>query len=50
MVNYLHSFLINFKQFLSKFGDEDTISKYVREQGLEKEYKCLHKEKQLVLF
>ena len=26
----------------SKFGSEDTISKYVRNQGIEKEYKELH--------
>ena len=34
----------------SKFGDEDTISKYVREQGVEKQYKILHKDIQLSLF
>jgi REP element-mobilizing transposase RayT len=39
-----------FVNTVSKFGDEDTISKYVREQGIEKEYKCLHKETQLTLF
>lgn len=35
---------------VSKFGDESTISKYVREQGLEKTYKVLHKTNQLNLF
>lgn len=35
---------------VSKFGDESTISKYVREQGLEKAYKVLHKTNQLTLF
>lgn len=35
---------------VSKFGDESTISKYVREQGLEKTYKVLHKTTQLTLF
>ena len=35
---------------VSRFGDETTISKYVKEQGLEKEYKVLHKETQLTLF
>jgi putative transposase len=35
---------------VSKFGDESTISKYVREQGLEKTYKVLHKTNQLALF
>ena len=33
-----------------KFGDETSISKYVRDQGLEKEYTVLHKSKQLALF
>ena len=32
-------FLVN---TVSKFGSEDTISKYVRNQGMEKEYKKLH--------
>ena len=32
-------FLVN---TVSKFGSEDTISKYVRDQGTEKEYKKLH--------
>ncbi|MCZ2443035.1 MAG: transposase [Flavobacteriales bacterium] len=35
---------------VSKFGDEITIAKYVREQGLEKEYTILHSTKQLALF
>ena len=39
-----------FVNTVSKFGDENTISKYVREQGIEKEYKILHKEIQLFLF
>jgi len=39
-----------FVNAVSKFGDEDTISKYVKEQGIAKSYKVLHKSKQLVLF
>ena len=39
-----------FVNTVSKFGDENTISKYVREQGLESEYKVLHKTNQLTLF
>jgi putative transposase len=39
-----------FVNTVSRFGDETTISKYVKEQGLEKEYKVLHKETQLTLF
>ena len=39
-----------FVNTMSKFGDESSISKYVRDQGLEKEYKVLHKESQLSLF
>ena len=35
---------------VGKHGNEDTISKYVREQGGEKEYKTLHKAQQLALF
>jgi len=35
---------------VSKFGNETTISQYVREQGIEKEYKVLHKAEQLKLF
>ncbi len=32
-----------FVNTVSKFGDENTISRYVREQGIEKEYRVLHK-------
>ncbi len=39
-----------FVNTVSKFGDENTISKYVRDQGIEKEYKVLHKAVQLALF
>ena len=39
-----------FVNTVSKFGDENTISKYVREQGVEKEYTILHKAVQLALF
>ncbi len=39
-----------FVNTVSKFGDETTISKYVKEQGDEKEYTILHKQKQLRLF
>jgi len=39
-----------FVNTVSKFGDESSISKYVRDQGIEKEYTILHKEKQLRLF
>jgi putative transposase len=39
-----------FVNTVSKFGDEETITKYVKEQGIEKEYKVLHKTKQLTLF
>jgi len=39
-----------FVNTVSKFGDETTISKYVKEQGIEKEYKVLHKTTQLTLF
>jgi len=35
---------------VSKFGDESTISRYVKEQGLEKTYKVLYKINQLTLF
>ena len=34
---------------VSKFGDETTTTKYVKAQGLGKEYKVLHRAKQLVL-
>jgi len=39
-----------FVNTVSKFGDEETITKYVKEQGVEKEYKVLHKVNQLALF
>ena len=39
-----------FVNTVSKFGDENTISKYVRSQGLEKDYTVLHKIEQLSLF
>ena len=39
-----------FVNSVSKFGDETSITKYVRDQGLEKEYTVLHKSKQLALF
>ena len=39
-----------FVNTVSKFGDENTISKYVREQGVEKQYEVLHKDIQLSLF
>ena len=39
-----------FVNTVSKFGDESTISKYVRDQGTEKYYDVLHKVKQLKLF
>ena len=39
-----------FVNTVSKFGDEKTISKYVKEQGIEKEYKTLHKSHLLKLF
>ncbi len=39
-----------FVNSVSRFGDESTISKYVKEQGIEKEYKVLHKSTQLALF
>lgn len=39
-----------FVNTVSKFGDEETIRKYVKEQGIEKEYKILHKAKQITLF
>lgn len=35
---------------VSRFGDENSITEYVREQGIEKEYTILHREKQLRLF
>ena len=39
-----------FVNSVSKFGDEQSMSKYVKNQGLEKEYTLLHKGKQLGLF
>jgi REP element-mobilizing transposase RayT len=39
-----------FVNTVSKFGDESSITKYVREQGREKEYTILHSSKQLALF
>ena len=39
-----------FVNTVSKYGDEKTISKYVRDQGNEKEYKSLYKTDQLSLF
>lgn len=39
-----------FVNTVSKFGDETSIMKYVRDQGLEKDYTVLHKSKQLALF
>ena len=39
-----------FVNTVSKFGDETSISQYVRDQGLEKEYTILHKSKQLAMF
>ena len=35
---------------VSKFGDEDTIAKYFKDQSVEKQYQTLHKPIQLVLF
>lgn len=39
-----------FVNSVSKFGDESTISQYVKEQGVEKEYIMLHRDGQLTLF
>ena len=39
-----------FVNSVSKFGDESTISKYVKEQGIEQEYTSLHRASQLTLF
>ena len=39
-----------FVNTVSKFGDETSISKYVRDQGVEKDYQVLHSDKQLTLF
>jgi putative transposase len=38
-----------FVNTVSRFGSEDTIRKYVRDQGIEKEYKKLH-DQQISLF
>jgi putative transposase len=39
-----------FVNTVSKFGDEPSISKYVRDQVIEKDYTMLHRSKQLALF
>jgi len=39
-----------FVNSVSRFGDETSISEYVRDQGREKEYTILHRSKQLALF
>lgn len=39
-----------FVNTVSKFGDEETITRYVRAQGTEKEYKVWYKAIQLMLF
>ena len=39
-----------FVNTVSKFGNENTISQYVRDQGMAHEYKQLHKSTQLNLF
>ena len=39
-----------FVNTVSKYGDENKISQYVKEQGLDAEYKVLHNAKQLSLF
>lgn len=39
-----------FVHTVSKYGDETSITKYVRDQGLEKDYTILHSSKQLALF
>ncbi len=39
-----------FVNTVSKYGDESSISKYVRNQGEEKGYQLLHKVTQLALF
>ena len=39
-----------FVNTVSKFGDESTIKEYVRKQGVEKDYKVLHKDLQLSFF
>ena len=39
-----------FVNTVSKHGNEDVIANYVREQGVEKQYKVLYKDVQLSLF
>jgi REP element-mobilizing transposase RayT len=39
-----------FVNTVSKYGNETSITEYVRDQGLEKDYTVLHKSKQLALF
>ena len=39
-----------FVNTVSKFGNEDTISKYVKRQGMAQGYKVLHKSTQMDLF
>ncbi len=39
-----------FVNTVSKFGSEDTISNYVKEQGQAQEYKVLHRSTQMDLF
>lgn len=39
-----------FVNAVSKFGDQTTITNYVKEQGMEKEFSILHKNKQLRMF
>ena len=39
-----------FVNTVSKFGNETSITEYVRDQGLEKDYTVLHKSIQLALF
>jgi len=39
-----------FVNTVSKFGDEKTITEYVKAQGKTNEYKVLHKSIQLTLF
>lgn len=41
---------VYFVNTVSKHGNEDVIANYVREQGVEKQYKVLHKVVQLSLF
>ena len=39
-----------FVNTVSKYGNETSITEYVRDQGLEKDYTVLHKSKQLAMF